>query len=293
MGGRGLILVGMALAIVVQNGASQSSPRALSEPPSEASSLLFGDLRAGAQQFVAIPRPAAPEPTAESTPAVFAGETGLGSLHALALAAAAEHAIPGDFFVRLIRQESGFDPRAVSPKGAQGIAQFMPGTAAERGLSDPFDPRAALPASARLLRDLRERFGSLGLAAAAYNAGSQRVADWLAGRSFLPQETHQYVRAITGVEVEHWAGGQANGPVRAAAANETSTTLRGLAPTAGSSTAAATRVVSIRPDGDPAFLERLLKEEFAASRGRKARKGSPNAEDQLCAALANCTVVRF
>src|SRR5690606_34078460 len=88
---------------------------------------------------------------------------------------AATDGIPVDFFTRLIWQESSFRSHAVSPKGAQGIAQFMPTTAAERGLADPFDPEQAIPASARYLRELHDRLGNLGLAAAAYNAGPDRV----------------------------------------------------------------------------------------------------------------------
>ncbi len=64
---------------------------------------------------------------------------------------------------------------------AQGIAQFMPGTASERRLLDPFDPVQALPKSAEFLSELRSQFGNLGLAAAAYNAGPRRVQEWLAG----------------------------------------------------------------------------------------------------------------
>ena len=71
---------------------------------------------------------------------------------------------------------------AVSPKGAQGIAQFMPGTAADRGLDDPFEPKSAIVHSASLLADLRTEFGNVGLAAAAYNAGAERVRAWLDGR---------------------------------------------------------------------------------------------------------------
>ena len=69
--------------------------------------------------------------------------------------AAAENGLPLDFFVRVIWQESRFNALAVSPKGAQGIAQFMPRTADWRGLSNPFDVSAALKASASYLRDLR------------------------------------------------------------------------------------------------------------------------------------------
>ena len=121
--------------------------------------------------------------------------------------AAAAHNVPLDFFVRLIRQESNFDPSSVSHKGAQGIAQFMPGTARWRGLADPFEPQQALQESARWLRELREQFGNLGLAAAAYNAGPRRVQEWLGGRGNLPGETRAYVRIITGRSAEEWAQG--------------------------------------------------------------------------------------
>jgi Transglycosylase SLT domain/SPOR domain len=120
-------------------------------------------------------------------------------------AAAAENDLPVDFFARLIWQESRFDPTAVSRAGAQGVAQFMPATASWRGLANPFDPIEAIAQSAKLLRDLRHEFGNLGLAAAAYNAGSGRVRDWLAGRRGLPRETDAYVRLITGQSPEQWA----------------------------------------------------------------------------------------
>ena len=83
----------------------------------------------------------------------------------------------------------------------------MPRTADWRGLSNPFDVNAALKASASYLRDLRARFGNLGLAAAAYNAGPQRVQDWLSGRGGLPKETRQYVQIVTGHSAEEWSGG--------------------------------------------------------------------------------------
>ena len=102
--------------------------------------------------------------------------------------------LPLEFFARVIWQESRFQPGVVGPRTrsgerAQGIAQFMPRTAAERGLLDPFDPVQALPKSAEFLRELADQFGNLGLAAAAYNAGPQRVRDWLSGRRTLPAET--------------------------------------------------------------------------------------------------------
>jgi Transglycosylase SLT domain len=115
------------------------------------------------------------------------------------------HTLPTGYFLRLIRQESGFNPNSVSPTGAQGIAQFMPATATDRGLQNPFDPAQALPKSAELLNALRDTFGNLGLAAAAYNAGSDRVHKWLAGKGPLPRETIDYVRVITGHDAADWA----------------------------------------------------------------------------------------
>jgi hypothetical protein len=126
-------------------------------------------------------------------------------LCALIEGAAKDYDLPVGFFTRLIWKESSFRGDAVSPKGAQGIAQFMPYTAAERDLLDPFDARMAIPAAASLLSDLKVRFGNLGLAAAAYNAGAARVANWLAETATLPWETQDYVLAITGLAAETWA----------------------------------------------------------------------------------------
>ena len=118
--------------------------------------------------------------------------------------AAEESGIPVPFFARLLWQESRFKPNEVSQAGAQGVAQFMPETAAEVGLDDPFDAMKALPASAKFLRKLRDDFGNLGLAAAAYNAGPGRIQKWLARESELPRETRDYVRIITGTKAEDW-----------------------------------------------------------------------------------------
>lgn len=120
------------------------------------------------------------------------------------VASAHRHHLPVPFFIRLIWQESGFDAHAVSPVGAQGMAQFMPATATQMGLDDPFDPIRALQASARLLRDLIGQFGNVGLAAAAYNAGPKRIADWLQKRGGLPEETRNYVLRITGHAADSW-----------------------------------------------------------------------------------------
>jgi transglycosylase-like protein with SLT domain/D-alanyl-D-alanine carboxypeptidase-like protein/putative Flp pilus-assembly TadE/G-like protein len=104
--------------------------------------------------------------------------------------------------------ESGFDPRARSPAGAQGIAQFMPGTAAALGLADPFDATAAIDAQAHLMRDLLRRFASVPLALAAYNAGSGAVAGCVCVPPF--PETQAYVAKILGLL---GGAGDTSGPV--------------------------------------------------------------------------------
>jgi hypothetical protein len=136
-------------------------------------------------------------------------------------AARAEN-LPLEFFARVIWQESRFQSDAVGPvtrngQRAQGIAQFMPGTANERRLLDPFDPVQALPKSAEFLNELRGQFGNLGLAAAAYNAGPRRVQEWLAGSGTMPLQTRNYVLAITGMTVDDWAtiGSSGKAPNRA------------------------------------------------------------------------------
>jgi hypothetical protein len=135
--------------------------------------------------------------------------------HALAMAAE-RNDVPAPFFIRLLFQESKFRPEVVSSAGAQGIAQFMPGTANDMGLDNPYDPLQAIPASARMLGSLIRQFGNLGLAAAAYNAGPKRVADWLAakGKTKLPDETQGYVKTITGNPIENWSASSARYPAQ-------------------------------------------------------------------------------
>ena len=131
-------------------------------------------------------------------------DNALATLCGIVESSAKAEALPVDFFTKLIWRESSFRPTAVSPAGAQGVAQFMPGTASERGLIDPFDPASAIPASAKFLGELKRRFGNLGLAAAAYNAGETAVANWIADKGSLPFETQDYVLAITGHDAEEW-----------------------------------------------------------------------------------------
>jgi hypothetical protein len=120
------------------------------------------------------------------------------------VSAARANDLPIPFFANLIWQESNFRSSTVSPAGAQGIAQFMPQTAREFGLVNPFEPIQALFTAGKFLRQLASQFGNLGLAAAAYNAGPKRVADWLGRRASLPGETRDYVRKITGRPADAW-----------------------------------------------------------------------------------------
>jgi hypothetical protein len=153
-----------------------------------------------------------PSPGLERARADSSSGTAQNAICLMLESAARENDLPVAFFARLIWQESSFNAEAVGPRTrngaqAQGIAQFMPGTAAERSLLDPFDPVQALPKSAAFLRELRDRFGNLGLAAAAYNAGPRRVSEWLAGTGFMPAETRSYVLAITGRTIDDWSNG--------------------------------------------------------------------------------------
>lgn len=114
------------------------------------------------------------------------------------------YGLDSGFFARLIWQESRFDPFAISPAGAQGIAQFMPHTAKRRGLRDAFNPAEALDHSARYLAEMAKRYGNLGLAAVGYNGGERRAEGLIAGTGGLMRETVDYVAIITGLSHEDW-----------------------------------------------------------------------------------------
>jgi Transglycosylase SLT domain/SPOR domain len=166
--------------------------------------------RGGPEQPSAPPGPQRYDSSNLADPASNLPTSTSASICLLVESAAQAHGLPLEFFARLIWQESRFKPNAIGPMTrsggrAQGIAQFMPSTAREHGVLDPFDPVAALPKSAEFLQELLTQFGNLGLAAAAYNAGPRRVRDWLDGRSNLPGETRNYVIAITGRSAEAWA----------------------------------------------------------------------------------------
>ncbi|GCE10183.1 lytic transglycosylase domain-containing protein [Tengunoibacter tsumagoiensis] len=148
---------------------------------------------------IQAPATTAPAPVAPVAPASLPKSQYI----AIAQQAAVAAGIPPDAFVRQINQESGFNPYAVSPAGAVGIAQFLPSTAAGLGIN-PYDPVSALYGAARYMASLAAQFGgdyAKGLAA--YNAGPGNVqrainlggANWLA---FMPLETQNYVRIIMG-----------------------------------------------------------------------------------------------
>ena len=112
------------------------------------------------------------------------------------------HGLDTGFFARLIWQESRFNPFAVSPANARGIAQFIDETAKIRGLRDQFNPSESLEKSAHYLAFLSQEFGNEGLAAVAYNSGERRAAAYLSQGRGLPRETINYVRD------HHRAGGR-------------------------------------------------------------------------------------
>ncbi|HEY7230908.1 MAG TPA: lytic transglycosylase domain-containing protein [Pseudolabrys sp.] len=182
--------------------------------------------------------------------------------------AAHSNDLPLPFFIHLLFQESGFRPDVVSHAGAQGIAQFMPETAATVGLHNPFDPVQAIAASARLLGDLVRQFGNFGLAAAAYNAGPRRIQEWLSRKGKLPDETRHYVKTITGRPAETWRGRETGKPA---------TALPREAPCQEMVTAAV-----IQPSGDPprAIRQGALPVRIATSRrsGRDQARAVATAE---------------
>jgi len=197
------------------------------------------------------------------------------SICLLVESAAQRHGLPLEFFARLIWQESRFKPNAVGPatrgsRRAQGIAQFMPATARERGVLDPFDPVAALPKSAELLQELHAQFGNLGLAAAAYNAGPKRVRDWLAGHGGLPGETRNYVMTITGRGADDWAA--------ASRGHED------LAPTKHASCAQLMAMLKEQPSSFVGELERRVRE--GAERPWGVQLSAGFGRDQVLAAYA-------
>jgi soluble lytic murein transglycosylase-like protein len=152
------------------------------------------DTRASKQYSASVRlKPNAEDAKTETVPS-FRGSY-KGEYLEVAKAAARKHAVPEDLFLRLVQQESGWNPSASSHAGAQGLAQLMPGTAVLVGV-DINDPHQNLDGGARYLRMMYDKFGSWRLALAAYNAGPTAVER----HSGIPpyQETKDYVRIILG-----------------------------------------------------------------------------------------------
>ncbi|MFO6464411.1 lytic transglycosylase domain-containing protein [Jannaschia sp. KMU-145] len=112
--------------------------------------------------------------------------------------------LPPAYLARLLWQESRFDPNALSPARAMGIAQFIASTARLRGLRDVWNPAEAVEKSADYLGEMTRRYGNVGLAAIGYNGGERRVEGFMAGTGGLARETVDYVRIITGHSAEDW-----------------------------------------------------------------------------------------
>jgi hypothetical protein len=189
----------------------------------------------------------APATTTASTPfslsAPGAGIPSAGQYQPLIDAAAKKYSLDPNFLSRLLYQENRFRPQGTSPAGAQGIAQFMPATAARYGV-DVNDPGSSIEGAAHYLSDLSGRYGgNLGLTAAGYNWGEGNVDKWLQGKNQPPAETTGYVNTITGHSMDEWKkdprlplgsftgpGRPPTGPATPAAPATPGTSLAGITP---------------------------------------------------------------
>ena len=196
--------------------------------------------------------------------------------------AAAVNRLPAELLARILWQESRFHSHAISPAGAEGVAQFLPLTAAEHRLDNPNDPASAIAAAAQMLGRLAARFGNVGLAAAAYNAGSGRIAKWLRAEADLPSETREYVVAVTGRRIEDWARASGGTPAFAGGSGD-NTCLQAIARIVRSvPTPVARPLWQIRLDDSLASASRLI--------GRPTRRRADGRQSRQ--AQAFCAQIR-
>ena len=186
------ILLALVLAAPVL---AQSSPSTKSRQQLFRTQTKLLDTRAASQYNTSHRL----QPTRVITPSIHNSAAYTGSyrgefLH-IARDAARRHGVPEDLFLRLVQQESNWNPRAKSHKGAIGLAQLMPGTARLLRV-DPHDPHQNLEGGARYLREQYDTFGSWRLALAAYNAGPKAVEKYNGVPPY--RETRNYVRKIWG-----------------------------------------------------------------------------------------------
>lgn len=174
-------------------GADTVSTRTASGLLQSQLSVLDGRASQQYSNSIRLQPPTVEVPPVGSVPA-YAGRY-TGPLLTLAKSAARQHRIPEDLFLRLVQQESAWNPGARSHKGAMGLAQLMPQTARALGV-DPNDPAQNLEGGARYLRTQYDKFGSWRLALAAYNAGPGAVEKYNGVPPY--NETQNYVRIILG-----------------------------------------------------------------------------------------------
>ncbi|WP_299876182.1 lytic transglycosylase domain-containing protein [uncultured Sulfitobacter sp.] len=190
-----------ALVAVLAGGAVLSGAASADVFSSKSRQTLFNsqkkllDSRAAAQysSSVRLKPPSVITPSKWNTPK-YTGKY-RGQYLNMAKDAAQRHGVPVDLFLRLVQQESGWNPAAVSHKGAMGLAQLMPATARSLRV-DPKDPAQNLEGGARYLKQQFKTFGSWRLALAAYNAGPGAVRKYDGIPPF--KETRNYVKVIAG-----------------------------------------------------------------------------------------------